>query len=482
MEMLSLLVGVVVGALAAGVAVVTVLQKKHLAVLQLQEAATDEANRLLGEQRVEVAKLTGRVERLDQLETEIAGRISQIEGMQLEITNFLVERKSLETQLEERNRAIDEQKAMLEESREKLKETFEALSGEALRKNNQSFLDLAKQALEGQQKESKGELEKRQQAIEEMVKPLKETLSEVTKQVSELEQKRSAAYASMGEQVKNLMESQTVLQKETRNLVQALRAPNQRGRWGEMQLRRVVELAGMLDKVDFDEQVSKDHDDGKLRPDMVIKLPNGNTIVVDAKTPLEAYLNSMECQDEDQKRVMLVDHARQVRKHIEQLGAKNYTSQFKQSVELVVMFIPSEPVLSAAVEMDNSLIEFGAEKKVLLASPTTLIGLLRAVAYGWRQESLAKDAQKIADAGAELYQRLTKMSEHFAKVGRSLDTAVGAYNDMVGSLERRVLPAAREIKVLQQSTHLVEIQEMKPLDKKTQALQAPEMVALPGFD
>jgi DNA recombination protein RmuC len=286
----------------------------------------------------------------------------------------------------------------------------------------------------------------------------------------------------MGEQVKSLMESQTVLQKETKNLVQALRAPHQRGRWGEMQLRRVVELAGMLDKVDFDEQVSKDHDDGKLRPDMVIKLPNGNTIVVDAKTPLDAYLNSLECQDEDQKRVMLVDHARQVRKHIEQLGAKNYTSQFKQSVELVVMFIPSEPVLSAAIEMDNSLIEFGAEKKVLLASPTTLIGLLRAVAFGWRQESLAKDAQKIADAGAELYQRLTKMTEHFAKVGRNLDTAVSAYNDMVGSLESRVLPKAREIKELQQSTHLAEIEEIKPLDKKTRAVQAPEMAALPGLD
>ena len=203
---------------------------------------------------------------------------------------------------------------------------------------------------------------------------------------------------------------------------------------------------------------------------------------MDAKTPLIAYLDALECQDEDQKRALLADHARHVRRHIEQLSNKNYSKDFKQSVELVVMFIPSEPVLSAAIEQDSSLIEFGAEKKVLLATPTTLIGLLRAVAFGWRQEALARDAHKIAEAGAELYNRLTKMSDHFARVGKNLDTAVGAYNDMVGSLETRVLPKAREIKELQQSTHLAVIEELKPLDKKTRAIQAPEMAALPFLD
>lgn len=482
MDFASIVLALLIGLLAGGAVATVLLSKLHGVALAHRESETSAVLAELNGQKIEVARLQERAERLDQLEADLAARDEHVGNLQEEITHFREERRALETQLAERNKALEEQRAMLDESREKLKESFEALSSEALRKNNQSFLDLAKEALLGQQNESKSELEKRKQAIEEMVRPLKETLTEVTKQVSELEQKRASAYATMGEQVRSLMESQTTLQKETRNLVQALRAPNQRGRWGEMQLRRVVELAGMLDKVDFDEQVSKDTEEGRQRPDMIVRLPNENTIVVDAKTPLIAYLDALECQDEDQKRALLADHARHVRRHIEQLSNKNYSKDFKQSVELVVMFIPSEPVLSAAIEQDSSLIEFGAEKKVLLATPTTLIGLLRAVAFGWRQEALARDAHKIAEAGAELYNRLTKMSDHFARVGKNLDTAVGAYNDMVGSLETRVLPKAREIKELQQSTHLAVIEELKPLDKKTRAIQAPEMAALPFLD
>ncbi len=436
---------------------------------------------LVSDLELNQARLETRLQQMEALERDLAAKTEHVEGLQEEIAQFRVERSALETQLQERNRAIEEQRAMLDDAALQLKETFASLSHEALQKNNQQFLDLAKEHLTGQQKEAKGELEKSKQAIEELVRPIKDGLTEVNKHVNELEQKRAAAYATMGEQVKSLIETQSTLQKETGKLVQALRSPNQRGKWGEITLRRVVELAGMLERVDFDEQVTMETEEGRLRPDMVVRLPNGNTIVVDAKAPNIAYLDAMECEDEVQRRALLADHARHVRRRVEELSNKNYAKEFRQNVEMVVMFMPTEPMLSAAVEQDSSLIEFGAEKKVLLATPLTLIPILRAVGFGWRNEALAKDAQRIADAGAELYTRLVKMSEHFARVGKNLDNAVGAYNDMVGSLENRVLPSARQIHELQQTTALAVLDEAKPLERKTRKVMAAEMAVLP-FD
>ncbi|MBL8059732.1 MAG: DNA recombination protein RmuC [Chthonomonas sp.] len=471
MELTSLWIGIAAGA-ALGAGAVAWVTLRRLGVKQAQVA----------ELELTKARMETRLLQMEGLELDLANRCEQIEGLQEEIAQFREERSALEAQLQERNRAIEEQRQMLDEASVQLKEAFASISLEVLQKNNQSFLDLAKEHLTGQQKEAKGELEKSKQAIEDLVKPIKEGLTEVNKHVNELEQKRAAAYASMGEQVKSLIETQATLQKETGKLVQALRSPNQRGKWGEITLRRVVELAGMLDRVDFEEQVSLETEEGRLRPDMVVRLPNGNTIVVDAKAPNIAFLDAMECEDEDKRRSLLSDHARHVRRRVEELSNKNYAREFRQNVEMVVMFMPTEPMLSAAVELDSSLIEFGAEKKVLLATPLTLIPILRAIGFGWRNEALAKDAQKIADAGAELYGRLSKMSEHFARVGKNLDHAVGAYNDMVGSLETRVLPSARAIHELQQTTALTVIEEAKPLERRTRKVAAPEMAVLPFSD
>lgn len=482
MDVLALGIGLVLGLLVGAAVVFVRLNRAAQDQRQTWDQTEKELQSQLSASREERAALVGRLERLTQLETELAAKVTAIEGLQEELSAFREERRGLETQLAERERALEEQKKLLEEAQVHLKESFEALSSQALRANNQQFLDLAKEHLQTQQKEGKGELEKKQQAIEELVKPLTEGLKQISEKVQELEVKREGAYATLGEQVKSLMETQTTLQKETRNLVQALRAPNQRGQWGELQLRRVVEMAGMLEYVDFDEQVNMKSEEGRLRPDMVIKLPNERVIVVDAKTPLDAYIRAIEATEEEDRRAQFAHHARQVRDKVASLGAKNYMSQFKQTPDFVVLFLPGEPVFSAALESDGALIEFGVDKKVLIATPTTLIALLRAVAYGWRSEALAKDAQRIASVGEELYNRIVKMTDHFNRVGKNLESAVGAYNDMVGSLESRVLPKAREIKELQQNTTLAAMEEPKAVERRPRAVQAPEMLPLPGFE
>ncbi len=482
MDVAAIGIGLVLGLLLGGILVFVLITRKFQTETQNRDA---EIQTLIGEvnkAQIELARLQERGARVEEFEAAVLQKEKVIEDLREEVAGFREERSVLDTRLAERDRAFEEQRQLLQEAQEKLREAFEALSGEALRKNNQSFLELAREALMAQQKETQGELDKRKTAIEELVKPLKESLGDVKKQVSDLEEKRAAAYASLGDQVKSLVESQGQLQKETRNLVQALRTPNQRGQWGEMQLRKVVEMAGMMDKVDFDSQVSTNTEEGKLRPDMIIRLPNERVIVVDAKTPLQAYLNALEAQEDEQKKGFLMDHARQVRRHIEQLSAKKYSDQFAEAPELVVMFVPGEPVYSAALEADSSLMEFGFERRVFVATPTTLITLLRAVAYGWRQEALAKDAKKIAEVGEELYRRLSKMSDHFSKVGKNLDSAVGAYNDMVGSMETRVLPKARELHSLQQSASLPAVEDLKPIEKQTRPTTAPEMKGLPGLE
>jgi DNA recombination protein RmuC len=349
----------------------------------------------------------------------------------------------LKTVLEQERRGAAEKEQSRKEQEERSRSEFEALSARALRDNNESFLTLARETLAKQQTEARGELEKREQAVGKLVEPLGKSLDKVTEEIGRIEKARAEAYGSLNEQIRALAGAQEKLQSETGNLVQALRRPSVRGQWGEMQLRRVVEMAGMLDHVDFVEQVSTDGEEGRLRPDMLVHLPGGTEVVVDAKTPLEAYLNSLDAEEEEGREACLVNHARQVRDHVRKLGAKAYQDQFSRSPEFTVMFLPSESIFYAALEKDPTLIEVGVDQKVLLATPTTLIALLRTVHYGWRQEALAENAEKISELGRELYERVCKLGDHFANLGKRIGNTVDAYNEAVGTLERRVLPQAR---------------------------------------
>jgi DNA recombination protein RmuC len=308
-------------------------------------------------------------------------------------------------------------------------------------------------------------VERSQKAVADTVAPVRASLEKVDAKIQELEKARAGAYASLHEQVRSLLETQAQLRGETARLVTALRSPTVRGHWGEVQLRRVVEMAGMLNHCDFYSQTTLNGEDGRLRPDLLVRLPAGKIVVVDAKTPLEAYLRAIECTDEQQRRARLMDHARQVRTHVTALGRKSYWEQFDQTPEFAVMFLPGECFFSAALESDPSLLEFGVEQNVILATPSTLIALLRAIAYGWRQEKLAQNAAEISALGKELFKRLSDMGDHWNKMGRSLERAVEAYNSATGSLESRVMVSARKFSELKTAPLGVEIAELEPVQK-----------------
>lgn len=442
------------------------LSLHHASELQAQNHYITEIQQKLHQEQTRCVLLEERSSRAFILEKQLA----QSEQDKNDLRAKTVE---LSSALDYERRQAHEKIALLEETQTRLSQTFKALSADALTANNQSFLDLAKSTLEKFQDSARTDLSTRQKAIGDMLTPVHQALSKVDVKLLDLEKERVGAYQVLRQQVSELVSSQKDLRQETANLVKALRTPTGRGQWGEMQLKRVVEMAGMIAHCDFAEQVSVDGENGRLRPDMIVNLPGNKKIIVDAKAPLSAYLEALEAPDDQTRSEKLIDHARQVRAHIRTLSQRAYWEQFEDTPEFVILFLPGETFFSAALEKDPSLIEVGVREKVILATPTTLIALLRSVSYGWRQESIAENAKAISELGQELYKRISDMGNHITRMGRHLGQAVDSYNQTVGTLERRVLASARKFKVLDTSHE--EIEELNTLDHTPRHLQSGEL-------
>ena len=386
----------------------------------------------------------------------------------------------LSTTLEGERAQMAQTLATLEMAQQELSDAFKALAAESLKSNNESFLTLAKQTFEKFQNAAQADLEKRHQAIGTLVLPVKESLEKVQEQMRGIETVRAGAYAGLTEQVKHLAESDEKLRSETANLVKALRAPQVRGRWGEIQLKRVVELAGMVEYCDFQQQVSETTDEGRLRPDLVVRLPGELQVIVDAKVPLAAYLEALEAPDEASRQLKLKEHVRQLRSHVAQLSRKSYWEQFQPSPDFVILFLPGEAFYNAALEQDPQLIEEAVGQRVMIATPVSLITLLRTVALSWRQQALAQNAQEISELGKTLYNRLATLGDHLIRLGRSLEGAVENYNKTIGSVETQVLSAARRFRDLEAADGSKEIAELESVDAAPRKLTRIEL--LPAAD
>jgi len=397
-------------------------------------------------------------------------RERKIQTLQHSSTEYKLRIVELETLLEVEKGKAAEQIKLLDQSQKNLTDTFKALSADVLKQNSASFLDLAAAKLDKYQEGARQDMHHRHKAIDQLIKPIQESLKKTDQSHQDLKTTIASTHSSIREQVKGLAMAQSQLQGETANLVKALRMPTVRGRWGEMQLKRVVEIAGMLEHCDFFQQQSVSTDEGRLRPDMVVKLPGGKEIVVDSKAPLQAYLEALEAENEDERKVKLLEHARQVKKHIMQLASKGYWDQFESTPEFVVLFLPGETFFSAALEMDPSLIEYGVEQKVILATPTTLISLLRSVAYGWRQELIAENAQQISQLGRQLYERIFVLANHFIDMRKGLERTIDAYNKSIGSFESRILVTARKLKDTGAGTDQ-ELEALEPIDRQPRIIR-----------
>lgn len=379
----------------------------------------------------------------------------------------------LRSELDKQNALHHEKLIALEQANEQIKENFSNLSRHALKENRESFLSLAQTEishhLQKQHLASKADLDKREQSIESMVKPIKEALAKTDEQLREIEKERMANVGSLKQQLHTLAETQSALQSETRNLVTALRRPEVRGQWGEMTLKRLAELSGMVEHCDFTEQTSVQTDTGMQRPDLIVRMPDNRELVVDAKTPLDAYLTAVQASTDEEREAALKHHASTVKKRVQELAQKNYWAQFKNAPDYVVLFIPGEQFLTAALDVDHNLMEYALSNRIILSTPTSLVALLRAVAFGWRQQSVAENAEHIQQLGEVLYQRISTFTEHMNKLGNNLDKSVDFFNKAVGSIERNILPSARKFTELG-------IEEKKPIsdtpkvDSKTRTL------------
>jgi DNA recombination protein RmuC len=387
-------------------------------------------------------------------------KIRELSKQQSELT--------LKLELEQQSRGqLDD---ILKQTQEQLANTFNQLSNEALTRNNTNFLKLAEENLKRFQSEAKAELTTKEKSIEQLVKPINEALQQTTKQIHNIEKERKEAYGSLRNTIDQMNSSQKSLQQETQNLVQALRRPEVRGQWGEMTLRRLAELSGMVAHCDFFEQTHTATETGAIRPDMIVRLPESREIIVDAKTPLDAYLSAMQAKDDTTRAAELKRHAQIIRGRVRELSAKNYWAEYSQSPEFVVLFIPGEQFLSAALEVDNTLLEDSMSQNIILATPTNFIALLRAVSYGWKQQALAENAMEVRELGETLYKRLATFSNHLDKLGRSLNSSVEHYNKSVGSLERQVMPSGRKF-VEMGIRAKNEITDLQPIDKQVREVQ-----------
>ncbi|MEL5848547.1 MAG: DNA recombination protein RmuC [Candidatus Igneacidithiobacillus chanchocoensis] len=485
--LLAFLAGILVGVLLFWLWSRVRVQAQVLALQQSEQALVDLRASLL--QRQEELRLQNQEkerlrEDLQGLQVQAAAweaRLAEAEALRREYASLLAQNRmqdrqlaELQERLQQESRQAEEKQALLLTAQERLQQAFSALSGDALRRNNEDFLRLAQEKLGQFQEQARQDWELRQQGFGQLVQPVRESLGKMNERLDALEQVRAGAYSALSEQLRGLVQDHLPrLHRETAALVKALRQPAARGRWGEMQLRRVVEMAGMVDHCDFVEQASMQTEQGQQRPDLVVHLPGGKEIVVDAKAPLNAYLQAVEAVSEEERQQWLRKHAAELRTHLQQLGRKSYWEQLP-SPEFVVLFLPGEDFFSAALQMDPALIEYGMEQKVLVATPTTLIALLRAAAYGWRQEVVAANAQAISALGRELHDRLLTMSGHWSKVGRQLQSAVQSYNQATASLETRVLVSARKFADLGATSTDRELPVLEPVELQVRELQRRE--------
>lgn len=387
---------------------------------------------------------------------------------------WLLARLRFQQQITKLETKISLEENTVSQQQEMLKQTFLSLSSEALKSNNQMFIDLAQESLKRFHVQAKGELDQKEKSFENLVKPIRDALSKTEQQIQAMEKDRKEAYGFLHKHLETLSQTQLQLHDQTRNLVQALRRPEVRGQWGELTLKRLVELAGMVNRCDFFEQESIETEEGRIRPDMIIRMPTGREIVVDVKTPLDAYLSAVESKTDDERKMFMEQHVRNVRNRIKELSAKSYWEQFSRSPDFAVLFIPGEQFLSSALELDRELLEYALSRKIILATPTSMVALMRAIAFGWRQEQLSENAELIRSAGEDLYKRFATFSDHLGKLGRSLDGSISNYNKAVGSFDAKLVPGAKKLVDLGISSGK-ELEEPEQIEKAAREVETSEI-------